>query len=186
LAYVGLGDGDRAARIFRLLNPIMHAGDREQSERYRVEPYVVGGDVYGAPPWVGRGGWTWYTGSAAWLYRLGVEGILGLRMEEGDLTVDPCLPAAWDRVEAWVRVGKQQIHVTVDNPDGVGHGAIAITLDGTPVEGNRIHVDPSTAGGGQREVAVRLGNRDVPRHVETARGDETPREDQGQAARSLE
>ncbi len=154
-AYSGLGDGERAERIFRILNPILRAGTREESQRYRVEPYVLAGDVYGAPPWVGRGGWTWYTGSAAWAWRLGVEGILGLRKEEGSLHIDPCIPPAWRGFEAWVRVGARQVHVVVENPDGVARGVATITLDGTPLVSNRVPLDPSVAG--DHEVYVRLG-----------------------------
>ena len=73
---------------------------RQEAEHYRVEPYVLAGDVYGAARWVGRGGWTWYTGAAAWAWRLGVEGILGLRMEDGELRIDPCIPPAWKRVRS--------------------------------------------------------------------------------------
>ena len=154
-AYAALGDGERAERIFRILNPILHARTREESDRYRVEPYVLAGDIYGAPPWVGRGGWTWYTGSAAWTWRLGVEQILGLRKEEGQLQIDPCIPPAWKGFEAWVRLGAQRVHVVVDNPDSVSRGVVAVTLDGAPIEGARIHLDPG--GPAEIEVRVRLG-----------------------------
>jgi cyclic beta-1,2-glucan synthetase len=161
LAYVGLGDGERAARIFRILTPILHARTREQLERYRVEPYVLAGDVYGAVPWVGRGGWTWYTGSAAWLYRLGIEGILGLRKENGDLCIDPCMPPSWDGFEAWVRAGEQQIHVVVENPESVAQGVVAVTLDGARVGSNRIPLDANPGSrAGKREVTVRMGRTD--------------------------
>ena len=154
-AYAALGDGERAERIFRILNPILRTRTREESDHYRVEPYVLAADVYGAPPWVGRGGWTWYTGAAAWAWRLGVEGILGLRKEEGELRIDPCIPPAWRGFEAWVRVGAQHVHVVVENPDGVGRGVATVTLDGARLDSNRIHLDPSVTG--EHEVHVRLG-----------------------------
>jgi cyclic beta-1,2-glucan synthetase len=154
-AYAALGDGERAERIFRLLNPILRARTREESDHYRVEPYVLAGDVYGAAPWVGRGGWTWYTGAAAWAWRLGVEGILGLRREEGELRIDPCIPPAWKGFEAWIRLGAQRIHVIVENPDAVGTGVAAVTLDGAPLDSNRVRLDPGIAG--EHEVRVRLG-----------------------------
>jgi cyclic beta-1,2-glucan synthetase len=116
---------------------------------------VLAGDVYGAPPWVGRGGWTWYTGAAAWLWRLGVEGILGLRKEEGQLSIDPCIPPTWKGFEAWIRLGARSVHVVVDNPDAVDRGVAAITLDGVPLGSNRLCLDPSVPG--QHEVHVRLG-----------------------------
>jgi cyclic beta-1,2-glucan synthetase len=154
-AYAALRDGQRAERIFRILNPILRVRTDDEANRYRVEPYVLAGDVYGAPPSVGRGGWTWYTGAAAWAWRLGVEGILGLSKEEGDLRIEPCIPPTWSGFEAWVRVGAQRVHIVVDNPDAVGGGIAAITLDGVPLGSNWIRLDPSMTG--EREVRVRLG-----------------------------
>jgi cyclic beta-1,2-glucan synthetase len=154
-AYVALGDGKRAERVFRILNPILRTRTREEADRYRVEPYVLAGDVYGASPWVGRGGWTWYTGAAAWAWRLGVEGILGLRKEEGSLRIDPCIPLTWPGFEAWVKLGAQRVHVVVENPDAVGGGVTTISLDGAPLDTNLIHLDPNVTG--EHEVRVRLG-----------------------------
>ncbi len=154
-AYAALGDGDRAERIFRVLNPILRARTHEESSHYRIEPYVLAGDVYGAEPWVGRGGWSWYTGAAAWLWRLGVESILGLRKEEGELRIEPCIPPSWKGFEAWIRVGAQSVHVTVENPDAVGRGVASITLDGVPLDSSRIPLDPRSSG--EHEVRVRLG-----------------------------
>ena len=154
-AHAALGDGERAERIFRLLNPILRARTSPDVERYRVEPYVLAADIYSCPPWVGRGGWTWYTGAAAWLWRLGVEAILGLRKEAGGLRIDPCLPPAWKGFEAWVRVGHQHVHVVVENPHGVASGVATMTLDGTPLASNQLSLDPDLAG--THEVHVQLG-----------------------------
>jgi cyclic beta-1,2-glucan synthetase len=154
-AHAALGDGERAERIFRLLNPILHARSAEESASYRVEPYALAGDIYSCPPWVGRGGWTWYTGAAAWMWRLGVEATLGLRNEDGQLTLDPCIPPRWDGFEAWVRVGKQRIHVVVENPEHVATGVGTMTLDGVSLDSNRVCVDPNAAG--DHEVHVQLG-----------------------------
>jgi cyclic beta-1,2-glucan synthetase len=154
-AYADLRDGARAERIFRLLNPILRTGTSEEADRYLVEPYVLAGDVYGCPPWVGRGGWTWYTGAAAWAYRLGVEAILGLRWEDGQLRVDPCIPPAWKGFEAWIRHGEKDIHVVVENPDAVSAGVATVTLDGTPLDSNRIVLELGAEG--PHEVHVRLG-----------------------------
>ena len=93
LAHAALGDGERAERIFASSTPPFARGNAEDSARYRVEPYVLAGDIYSCPPWVGRGGWTWYTGAAAWMWRLGVEAILGLRREEGTLRIDAVHPS---------------------------------------------------------------------------------------------
>jgi cyclic beta-1,2-glucan synthetase len=152
---VVLGDGDRAARVFRLLNPILATATAEQKNRYRAEPYVLAGDVYSCPPWTGRGGWTWYTGAAAWAWRLGVEGILGLRKEEGELRIDPCIPPGWKGFEAWIRTGERQVHVVVENPECVSSGVVSVTLDGAAHDSNRISVDRDAVGA--LEVRVRLG-----------------------------
>jgi cyclic beta-1,2-glucan synthetase len=132
-AYVTERDGTHAERVFGLLNPILHASSSADADRYRVEPYALAGDVYGREPFTGRGGWTWYTGAAAWMWRLGVEGILGLRKEEGKLRVEPCIPAHWPGFEATVRLGDQECHVVVDNPNGTGRGVVSSTLDGVRI-----------------------------------------------------
>ncbi len=97
MAFAALGDGDKAAKLFALLNPINTARTRGDVLRYKVEPYVVAADVYSQPPHVGRGGWTWYTGSAAWMQRAGIESILGVRIEAGLLCLDPCIPKTWPK-----------------------------------------------------------------------------------------
>ena len=95
LAEAGLGHGDHAASLFALVNPINHALTADDTHRYKVEPYVVAADVYASPRHEGRGGWTWYTGSAAWMLRAGIEGILGLTRKGDSLRFDPCLPKGW-------------------------------------------------------------------------------------------
>jgi cyclic beta-1,2-glucan synthetase len=169
-AYADLGDGGRAERIFGLLNPVLRTRTGEGADRYLVEPYVLAGDVYGRSPWVGRGGWTWYTGAAAWAYRLGVEAILGLRREDGHLRVEPCIPPTWKGFEAWVRHGAGEIHVVVENPDAVSTGVATVTLDGAPLDSNRIVLDPAAEG--RHEVRVRLGasRASAPRAVRLASG----------------
>ena len=98
--------------------------------RYKVEPYVVAADVYAAPGHVGRGGWTWYTGSAGWMQRAGIESILGLRIEAGTLHLDPCIPRAWPQFELVIRHGSSRYDVLVDNPEGKQRGVAAASLDG--------------------------------------------------------
>ena len=95
IAFAALGDGDKACELFRMLNPITHTSSRATVQRYKVDPYVVAGDVYAEPPHVGRGGWTWYTGSSGWLYRAGLEWILGFRVRGQVLCIDPCIPRNW-------------------------------------------------------------------------------------------
>jgi cyclic beta-1,2-glucan synthetase len=159
-AYAELGDGAGAERIFKLLNPVLRSRTKDEWTRYRVEPYVLAGDVYGAPPWVGRGGWTWYTGAAAWAYRLAVEAILGLRRADGHLVLRPCIPPHWKGFEAWVREGSAELHVVVENPDAVSGGVASITLDGVPLESNHVELLPGAKG--RHEVRVRLGARRKP------------------------
>ncbi|HSO29142.1 MAG TPA: glucoamylase family protein, partial [Candidatus Sulfomarinibacteraceae bacterium] len=95
LAFAKLGDGDKAGELFSILNPVNHASTRAGVQRYRVEPYVMAADVYTEPPHVGRGGWTWYTASAGWMYQAGLEGILGFRLRGTTIEIDPCIPRAW-------------------------------------------------------------------------------------------
>jgi cyclic beta-1,2-glucan synthetase len=155
-AQAALGDGERATRIFRLLNPILRAETIADSNHYRVEPYALAADIYSVPPWVGRGGWTWYTGSAAWMWRLGVEAILGLQRSDGGLRIEPCIPPSWEGFEAWVHIGRQRVHIVVENPDRLATGVAGMTLDGVALESNRVQLDPGAAG--VHEVHVRLGS----------------------------
>ena len=114
LALARLGRAEGAWTCFNLLNPVNHALSPEAAELYRVEPYVLAADVYGEGERTGRGGWTWYTGSAGWLYRAAVEGILGIRKEGGRLFVDPVLPAAWNGYEATLTLGGQTLAIRVE------------------------------------------------------------------------
>jgi cyclic beta-1,2-glucan synthetase len=133
MAHARRGDGDAAGALFSLLNPINHSLTPEAADRYKVEPYVIAADVYSTAPHEGRGGWTWYTGSAGWMYRAGIEGLLGLTQRGTDLLLDPCFPAAWPRLEASVRHGDTRFEIVIDNPDHSGHGILSARLDGTPV-----------------------------------------------------
>jgi len=163
-AHAAVDDGENAERIFRLLNPVLRARSAPDCARYWVEPYVLAGDIYSVPPWVGRGGWTWYTGSASWMWRLGVEAILGLRKEDGHLRIDPCIPPSWQGFEAWVRLGEQRFHIVVDNPGGVATGVATMTLDDARVDSSRICVEDPTAAG-THEVYVQLGSIAVDQHA---------------------
>ena len=148
LAFAKLGAGDKAAELFALVNPINHARTPAEVERYKVEPYVVAADVYSVSPHVGRGGWTWYTGSAAWMYRAGIEGILGIRREGAFLVIDPCIPAEWPGFEATVRLGSAHYDIRVENPSHRCRGVSHAVLDGMPIscaEGRvRVPLDTGT------------------------------------------
>ena len=142
LAFAKSGSGDKAHELFSLLNPINHARTPAAADRYKVEPYVVAADVYSVAPHVGRGGWTWYTGSAAWMYRAGIEGILGIRREGDVLVVDPCLPSAWPGFEATLRVDGTRYDIRVDNSGRPGTRGWSAVLDGEPLtsSGTRLRV----------------------------------------------
>ena len=154
-AFVELGEPDRAMRIFRLLNPIGHALDRESVEQFRVEPYVLAGDVANVPPHVGRGGWTWYTGSAAWTWRLGVEALLGVRRVEGGVRIEPCIPTQWGHAEVRVRGSAGTLVIAIEDPEGVGKGVVHLELDGVPF---RDEIVPLPTDGKDHRLVVRLGS----------------------------
>jgi cellobiose phosphorylase len=129
MAFATLGDSRRAWDLFGLINPVNHAGSPEEVATYRVEPYVVAADVYACPPHTGRGGWTWYTGSAAWMYRLIVESLLGLRLEVDRLRFAPCLPAEWKGFTVHYRYRETVYHINVRQTP-VGSDETSITVDG--------------------------------------------------------
>jgi cellobiose phosphorylase len=133
-AFAMLGQGNRAVELFELLNPILNAAQPEAVERYRVEPYVVAADVYSEAPYVGRGGWTWYTGSAGWLYRVGLESILGFHLRGDRLTIDPCISSSWSGYTITYRYGTATYQIRVENPDGVERGVKRMELDGSPIQ----------------------------------------------------
>jgi cyclic beta-1,2-glucan synthetase len=132
MAFAMLGEGDKAAEFFSILNPINHAASHAAIHRYRVEPYVVGGDLYSMPPQVGRGGWTWYSGSAGWMYRVALESILGFKLCGDRLRIDPCIPRGWPRFEIAYRYRSSRYDIAVENPDGVCRGIVRAELDGAP------------------------------------------------------
>jgi cyclic beta-1,2-glucan synthetase len=113
-----------------LLNPIHHTSTRAAVHRYKVEPYVACADVYAVAPHVGRGGWTWYTGAAGWLYRAGLESILGFRVQGATLVLDPCIPKAWPGFEIAYRYRSSRYEIAVENPSGVSRGVVQLELDG--------------------------------------------------------
>lgn len=153
-AFAGLGDGDRAWRIFDFINPIQHATTPSDTELYRVEPYVLAADIASVAPHTGRGGWSWYTGSAAWTLRLGIEGIVGLQLRNGQLHIDPRLPRAWGSVEVTIRGPDGTLAIQIEDPEHVGHGAIEMTVDQVPVT-TAVVAFPTD--GSVRHVWVRLG-----------------------------
>lgn len=130
LAFARQGDGDRAGELLSMLNPIRHSDSPGATDRYKVEPYVIAADVYSHPPHVGRGGWTWYTGSAAWMVRVALEGLLGFRIEGTHLRVDPCIPRHWAGFDIAFRHASTRYRIKVENPHGACRGVVAASLDG--------------------------------------------------------
>jgi cyclic beta-1,2-glucan synthetase len=111
-----------------LINPIYHSDAPEKTERYQVEPYVIAADVYSVAPYVGRGGWTWYTGSASWMYRLGTEMILGLQRLGDSLKIEPHIPPDWTEYQINYRFGKAMYHIRVQRQEKGAEGSV--TMDG--------------------------------------------------------
>lgn len=129
MAFAALGDGERAWELARMINPVHHAADAAGTAVYKVEPYVMAADVYGVAPHVGRGGWTWYTGSAGWMYRLLSESLLGVHRHGDRLRITPCVPAAWPGYRMQLRHGAAVYRIRVVCVDA---GAARLTLDGMP------------------------------------------------------
>ncbi len=135
MAFARLGDSRRAWELLAMINPVNHGGSPEEITTYKVEPYVVAADVYAVSPHTGRGGWTWYTGSAGWMYTLILESLLGLRREGDKLRFAPCLPGDWEAFKVRYRYRETVYHITVLQPgDG---SAASVTVDGV--------VQPDTA-----------------------------------------
>ena len=152
---VGLqGDGDRLGELFGWLNPIHRTGTRAGVERYRGEPYAVAADVSSAPLHEGAAGWTWYTGSAAWMHRLGIEILLGIRREGDHLHLDPCIPGRWEGFDVEWRALGAAYRIRVRNPEGVCRGVRSVTLDGRAVAGAGV---PLLRDGRTHDVEVVLG-----------------------------
>jgi cyclic beta-1,2-glucan synthetase len=157
IAFAMLGDGDKAGELFSLLNPVRHSSTRADIYRYKVEPYVVSADVYDAPSHVGRGGWTWYTGSAGWMYRAGLEWILGFRLRGTTLLIDPCVPKSWPGFAITFRYRSTRYEIVVENPNGVSRGITRIVLDGEPLAAADVPI-PLADDAATHHVRVILGS----------------------------
>ena len=157
LATALLGYGDRAMELWNLINPVNHATTAEEVQHYKVEPYVVSADVYGAWPHTGRGGWTWYTGSASWLYRVAIETILGFQLRGETLRFEPCIPPGWPRFELKYHHRSATYRILVDNSAGSGRGVRSIELDGQRLPNNFV---PLTDDSKNHDVRVQLGLTD--------------------------
>src|ERR1700754_769287 len=153
MAFAHMGKHDRAWELARMINPASHTGDADAVQRYKVEPYVLAADVYSVAPHIGRGGWTWYTGSAAWMYRAGIEGILGIRREGDIITIEPRIPRAWPGFEATIKLDSSRFDISVANG---AEGGVRATLDGSPIDciagKARVRLD-----GGSHRLSIQIG-----------------------------
>jgi cellobiose phosphorylase len=129
-----------------MLNPVNHGSQPDDSERYKVEPYVMCADIYAAPPHTGRGGWTWYTGAAGWMYRLSVETLLGLHLEVDQLRIAPCVPAHWDSYKIHYRYRDTVYHITVRRVGETPEHVCGVMLDGVVLRGNGLRGTGRTQG----------------------------------------
>ena len=150
-----LGSGDEAVELFHLLNPVNHTRNAAAVARYKAEPYVLAGDVYAHPAHAGRAGWTWYTGSAGWMYRAGLESILGLSRRGSTFEMDPCIPSSWPEYSLVWRFGRTRYEIVVKNPERRCRGIAEAELDGAPVDPRSI---PLVDDGGTHHVRLVLGD----------------------------
>ena len=154
MAMARRGSGDEAVELFHMLNPINHTRTPAGVERYKGEPYVLAGDVYAHPTHAGRAGWTWYTGSAGWMHRAGLESILGLRRRGASFEMDPCIPSSWNEYSIAWRFGGTRYEITVANPERRCRGIAEAELDGAAVDPAAI---PLADDGRTHEVRLVLG-----------------------------
>ena len=161
IATARLGNGDEAVELFHMLNPINRTRTGAELDRYKAEPYVVPGDVYANSLHAGRAGWTWYTGAAGWMYRAGLESILGLRRRGSFFEIDPCIPSAWNQYMISWRIGATRYEISVFNPQRRCMGIAEAMLDGTPADPRAI---PIADDGRTHTLRVVLGDRRLDPH----------------------
>ncbi|HSX01375.1 MAG TPA: protein ndvB, partial [Candidatus Saccharimonas sp.] len=154
IALARLGRGDDAVELLRLMSPVNHSLDRDSANLYRLEPYVTAGDIYELPGQEGRGGWSWYTGSAAWMYRIWIEEVLGFQLRGHQLTINPCIDRNWPGFKLTYRFGKSVYTIEVTNPHGVCRGVAEQHLDGQPLPAGPV---PLVDDGRPHHLEIRLG-----------------------------
>jgi cyclic beta-1,2-glucan synthetase len=168
IAFALLGQADKAVELFALLNPVNRATTRANVHRYKVEPYVIAADIYSVAPHAGRGGWTWYTGAAGWMYRAGLEWILGFHLQGSSLRLEPCIPASWPGFEIVFRYRATRYEIAVENPDGVGRGVAQLELDGRSLAAGSTTIALVDDGATHRLRVVLGANRDNSQGLQTA------------------
>jgi cellobiose phosphorylase len=164
MAFAMLGERERAWELFTMLNPVNHGSTPAAIEHYKVEPYVMCADIYGAPPHTGRGGWTWYTGAAGWMYRLIVETLLGLQLEVDHLRIAPCIPAHWTSYKIHYHYRETFYRITVRRVGDASQHVSRVTVDGVVVDGVRL------VGAGRPQGRIPLVDDRREHHVEVDLG----------------
>jgi len=153
-AYAELEEQDHAAILYHMINPIYHADTPEKIRRYRVEPYIVAADLYSVQPYLGQGGWTWYTGSASWMYRVGLEAILGLHRQGDNLLIEPCIPSDWPEYSIDYRFGETIYHIHVEKLGDAYSAVSRVSMDGRCLSD---YVIPLCADDDEHEIIIILG-----------------------------
>ena len=143
IAEAMLGFGEKAVKFFKMINPIEHTRTKDEVKKYKVEPYVMAGDVYGKGNLEGRGGWTWYTGSSGWMYRAGTEAILGMHIENNELWFEPNISASWKEYTIRYKYKDSIYHIKVKNPNGKMSGISKLTLNGKDIPEKKIKLESS-------------------------------------------
>jgi len=159
MALARQGDGERAAKILRMLNPIEHTRDAEAVWRYGLEPYVVAADVYRLPERIGHGGWSWYTGSAAWMYRAWVEEVLGLKVRGDHMQLNPVIPGWWEGFYLSYRHGEAIYEIQVENPEGCERGVSWVEMDGRRMPDGVIPLHRDLV---KHRILVHMGKPEIP------------------------
>ena len=135
-----LGFGDKATEIYRMINPIEHSRTKDATNKYKVEPYAIAADIYGAGNLAGRGGWTWYTGSSSWYYKAGIEYILGLKIRRGIMSFEPCIPKEWKEYNIKYKWKNSFYNIVIKNPDSKNTGVKKVIVNGEEKE-NKIKLE---------------------------------------------
>ena len=159
LALARQGKGDEAVAILRMMNPVEHAREPADVQRYKVEPYVVAADIYALKDRVGQGGWTWYTGSASWMYRVWLEEIAGFHLRAGQLSLDPTIPKDWNGFTVRYRYHSTPYEIVVENPDHVSHGVVSMELDGQAITNQSICLEDDNT---PHTLRIRMGQKIIP------------------------
>lgn len=153
-AYAMMGKGDKAWKLYNSINPINHTRTSKECLKYKVEPYVMAADVYSTNSHIGRGGWTWYTGTAGWMYKVGIEDILGLKKYGDEIVIDPCIPKDWEEYFIEYKHGKSKYNISIKNPDKVNKNVKYITIDGNKNNSNKLKLVDDNK---EHDVEVILG-----------------------------